>query len=236
MRWKLIPLVAGAIFLFGASAAYAADQSATGDHPTGDHPTTPTTPTIRPDFGPPPGAVHISCDEVGVDPPFSAIVTHHITVNGVPHDRTVVYGATTPGFAVAGISDLTSEVGVTYVITDYATWNLGSGRTPTFSATRLCHPAPPTSTPGSTTPSTTPVTQAGGHTEPVVTTVVVGGISAVRTDAGGTGGSGNANPTGGTNGSLPFTGDNHVGLLTALGAGLLAAGGIAASRKRRVET
>jgi LPXTG-motif cell wall-anchored protein len=221
MRWKLVPLAAAILVLLGASAAYAHDPSTT----------TTTTSTTTTDWGPPPGPIFITCDQVAVDPPVPAVVTHHLTVNGVPYERSVVYGATTAGLAVADISDLTSEVGVTYNLTDYATWTLSSGRTPTFHASLLCHPAPPTSTASSSTPSSTPVTQAG---EPG-STVLVGAISAESTDASGTGGGG-SNATGGTSGSLPLTGDNHVGLLAGLGVGLIALGGVAASRRRRVES
>jgi LPXTG-motif cell wall-anchored protein len=201
MRWKLIPLAAAvALLLLAASPADA--QSV--------------------DYGPPPGPIEITCDRVAVDPPITAIVTHHITVNGVAYERTVVYGATVPGLAVVDISDLTSEVGVEYVITDYATWNIGSGQTPTFTATLLCHEPPPTTTTPTTAPPSPPPTVGGITVTPVSTPASTPTaqsepeVLAEQVDA-----------------TLPATGTADVGGLAVVGIALIASGGLVLARAGR---
>jgi hypothetical protein len=103
------------------------------------------------DWGPPPGVITISCTELHMDPPSGVFVSYHIEINNDGVDRVVIVEAENDD-AFAHIDNITS--GLNGSIEVYATWNLGTGNGPTFTANLDCLPPPTSSTSTTTTTST----------------------------------------------------------------------------------
>lgn len=81
------------------------------------------------DYGPPPDMIHVSCNEVWIDPPAVTWVQVHLMgdFDGVPTGETVSYGAPVPHKAQFPLTLAKIKGPGVHHYTFVATWSLGAG-------------------------------------------------------------------------------------------------------------
>lgn len=170
------------------------------------------------DLGPPPGPGGANCQVSFIDPPYAALVTAVVTLDGqtfppvtVHYDVEETHRANFPWTAdelailnVAGPHSWSAVFG----------WNYGTGTT-TLSGSLTCTEIPPTTT--TTSPPPPPVTTT------TTKTAVVPPPPAPSTNC-------DATPT--PAGCLPHTGSDSTGILLAAGVAAVAVGGAVARKFR----